>query len=83
MAVSWIPEAISSLPPTSRVRSELNAILESLLNDVEWVLETICEYKAEDVRAKGQSGPGRKRKSDGSAEQENRKLPVKKARKSM
>jgi hypothetical protein len=63
MAISWMPECIASLPTTCRERVELNAILESLLCDVEWVLESVCESQLLEVpKANVPLQRGRKRK---------------------
>jgi hypothetical protein len=63
MTISWIPQAIASLPPSSRPRIELLAVFEALLLDVEWVLDAVCDL--------GDVGPGeaipckgKKRKSE-------------------
>jgi hypothetical protein len=78
MALSWIPQAIGSLVPTSRERAELNAIFEALIFDVEWVLKAICEFEsAEDPKPK--TVRGRKRKSN--VEESAPKMDIKKARK--
>jgi hypothetical protein len=58
MAISWIPQAIASLPPTSRPRAELLAVFEAMVYDVEWVLGAICGL--EDGKAEGEARKKRK-----------------------
>jgi hypothetical protein len=63
MTISWIPQAIASLPPTSRPRIELLAVFEALLLDVEWVLDAICDLKDDGPEEKIPC-KGKKRKSE-------------------
>jgi hypothetical protein len=81
MAISWIPEAIASITPTSRTRAELLAALEVLLCDMEWVLDILCDLKpAEVIKPTGRQ-PKRKLDKGGQAIASN--APAKRTRKSI
>jgi hypothetical protein len=81
MALSWIPQSISSLIPTARERVELNAIFEALCCDVEWVLDTICKGQPAEEPKSLSTVCGQKRNAAVS-EQSSAAKATKKARKS-
>ena len=81
MALSWIPQFISSLTPTARERAELNAIFEALCCDVEWVLDTICRGQPGEEPKPPSTVRGQKRNA-AVGEQSSAANAAKKARKS-